>query len=123
MLAEWLREPQVARWWNHETTLEAVERDFNEMLGFGAWNQHVRRDFEFEPPEFLLAGEILRGLARPPARDEGEISLDGGFRESFFRMRIKPGAVTPGDVEKQQFRGQGERRHIRGAKPFDTLLQ
>ena len=28
MLAEWLREPQVARWWNHEATLEAVERDF-----------------------------------------------------------------------------------------------
>ncbi len=28
MLAEWLREPQVARWWNHETTKEAVERDF-----------------------------------------------------------------------------------------------
>ena len=28
MLAGWLREPQVARWWNHETTLEAVERDF-----------------------------------------------------------------------------------------------
>ena len=28
MLAEWLREPQVARWWNHQTTLEAVERDF-----------------------------------------------------------------------------------------------
>src|SRR5215469_8046300 len=28
MLAEWLREPQVARWWNHETTLEAVKRDF-----------------------------------------------------------------------------------------------
>jgi aminoglycoside 6'-N-acetyltransferase len=28
MLAEWLREPQVARWWNLESTLEAVERDF-----------------------------------------------------------------------------------------------
>jgi aminoglycoside 6'-N-acetyltransferase len=28
MLAEWLREPQVARWWNHETTTEAIERDF-----------------------------------------------------------------------------------------------
>ena len=28
MLASWLREPQVARWWNLETTLEAVERDF-----------------------------------------------------------------------------------------------
>jgi len=28
MLADWLREPQVARWWNQESTLEAVERDF-----------------------------------------------------------------------------------------------
>jgi len=27
-LAEWLREPQVARWWNHEYTAEALERDF-----------------------------------------------------------------------------------------------
>lgn len=28
LLAEWLRETQVARWWNHEYTAEAVERDF-----------------------------------------------------------------------------------------------
>jgi len=28
LLAEWLREPQVARWWNHEHSAEAVERDF-----------------------------------------------------------------------------------------------
>ncbi len=28
LLAEWLREPQVARWWNNEATDEAVERDF-----------------------------------------------------------------------------------------------
>ena len=28
MLADWLREPQVARWWNHEHSAEAVERDF-----------------------------------------------------------------------------------------------
>lgn len=28
LLAEWLREPQIARWWNHETTPETVERDF-----------------------------------------------------------------------------------------------
>jgi len=28
MLAGWLREPQVARWWNLEATPEAVERDF-----------------------------------------------------------------------------------------------
>ncbi len=28
VLADWLRDPQVARWWNHETTPEALERDF-----------------------------------------------------------------------------------------------
>ena len=28
LLARWLAEPHVARWWNHEYTAEAVERDF-----------------------------------------------------------------------------------------------
>ena len=28
LLADWLREPPVLRWWNHEFTSEAVERDF-----------------------------------------------------------------------------------------------
>jgi aminoglycoside 6'-N-acetyltransferase len=28
LLTAWLAEPAVARWWNHETTPEAVERDF-----------------------------------------------------------------------------------------------
>jgi aminoglycoside 6'-N-acetyltransferase len=28
LLRAWLAQPYVARWWNHETTHEAVERDF-----------------------------------------------------------------------------------------------
>lgn len=28
LLGEWLAQPHVARWWNHETTPEAVARDF-----------------------------------------------------------------------------------------------
>lgn len=28
VLAQWLQEPQVARWWNHDTGDEAIERDF-----------------------------------------------------------------------------------------------
>jgi aminoglycoside 6'-N-acetyltransferase len=28
LLAQWLDEPLVARWWNHETTPDALERDF-----------------------------------------------------------------------------------------------
>ncbi len=30
MLAEWLATPAVHRWWNHEFTAEAVERDFGD---------------------------------------------------------------------------------------------
>ncbi|GAA2538422.1 GNAT family N-acetyltransferase [Pseudonocardia hydrocarbonoxydans] len=32
MLGRWLAEPTVARWWNHETSPEAVERDFGPTL-------------------------------------------------------------------------------------------
>ena len=32
LLARWLGEPHVARWWNHETSPEAVERDFGAVV-------------------------------------------------------------------------------------------
>ncbi len=32
LLAGWLAEPLVARWWNHETTPEAIERDFGGLV-------------------------------------------------------------------------------------------
>ncbi len=28
LLCKWLREPQVARWWNHDATVAGVDRDF-----------------------------------------------------------------------------------------------
>ena len=31
-LAQWLAEPHVARWWNHEFTPEAIERDFGPVV-------------------------------------------------------------------------------------------
>lgn len=43
LLARWLAAPHVARWWNHETSAEAVARDFGPS---------VRRE---EPNEDLLA--------------------------------------------------------------------
>jgi hypothetical protein len=33
------------------------------VFGFGARDEDVSIDFEFEAPEFLLAGEVLRGFA------------------------------------------------------------
>ncbi|PSK93637.1 aminoglycoside 6'-N-acetyltransferase [Murinocardiopsis flavida] len=43
LLAQWLSHPHVARWWNHETSPDAVERDFGPT---------ARGD---EPAEDLLA--------------------------------------------------------------------
>lgn len=45
LIAEWLSQPHVARWWNQEFTAEAVERDFGPV---------VRGE---EPAEDLLAFE------------------------------------------------------------------
>src|SRR5260370_1226146 len=49
---------------------EAVECDFNDVLGFRAGDQDVRSDLELEAPEFLLAGEVLRWLAVRAARNQ-----------------------------------------------------
>lgn len=32
LLAHWLAQPHVSRWWNHEFTAEAIERDFGPTL-------------------------------------------------------------------------------------------
>ncbi len=32
LLQRWLREPLVARWWNHDTSDEAIERDFGPSI-------------------------------------------------------------------------------------------
>src|SRR5215472_16588946 len=38
---------------------EAVKRNFYDMLGFGARDQNIWRNLEFQAPEFLLASEVL----------------------------------------------------------------
>ena len=32
LLARWLSEPHVARWWNHDPSAEAIERDFGASI-------------------------------------------------------------------------------------------
>src|SRR5688572_26412289 len=63
LLACWLAAPHVARWWHHETSAEAVERDFGPS---------ARRE---EPNEDLLAildGAPLGLLQRSFLRDYPE---------------------------------------------------
>lgn len=46
LLAAWLDEPLVARWWHHESTPAALERDFGPALD------------QAEPTEIFLAAEV-----------------------------------------------------------------
>jgi aminoglycoside 6'-N-acetyltransferase len=65
LLARWLAAPHVARWWHHETSAEAVERDFGpsarreepneDLLAFhdGAPLGLLQRSFLHDYPEYL----------------------------------------------------------------------
>lgn len=63
LLAGWFREPQVARWWNHEYTAEAVERDFGPS---------VRGEEPGEDLIVLLDGHPCGLLQRSVIRDYPE---------------------------------------------------
>lgn len=63
VLAGWLREPQVARWWNHDTTEAGVERDFAAS---------VRGDEPGEDLVVLLDGRPVGLLQRATISDYPE---------------------------------------------------
>ncbi|MBM9477677.1 GNAT family N-acetyltransferase [Nakamurella flavida] len=77
LLAGWLRDPQVARWWNHEYTAEAVERDFGgsvrgeepgedlvvslDGLAVGLLQRSVISDYPGEVAEFAAIVDVPDG--------------------------------------------------------------
>jgi aminoglycoside 6'-N-acetyltransferase len=76
LLARWLAEPHVARWWHHETSAAVVERDFGpsarreepneDLLAFldGVPLGLLQRSFLHDYPEYL--GELAPLTAVPP---------------------------------------------------------
>jgi aminoglycoside 6'-N-acetyltransferase len=79
MLTTWLREPQVARWWNHDTSREGVERDFGPS---------VRGEEPGEDLVVLLGGRPVGLLQR---------SRIGDYPEDLSQLSeivdVPPGAV------------------------------
>ena len=83
---------------------QTIERDFDDVFGFRAGNQHGGRDFKFEAPEFLFAGEVLRGFALGPAGNQRKETICDFLGKIFFGMGVEPGAVRRGDMEQQEVR-------------------
>jgi aminoglycoside 6'-N-acetyltransferase len=80
LLARWLAEPLVARWWNHETTPDAVERDFGQSVdGHDATELFVA----------LLAGRPFGLIQRYP------IAAYAEYLEEVARVcPVPPGALS-----------------------------
>ncbi|MCS7478524.1 acetyltransferase [Umezawaea endophytica] len=82
LLRQWLLQPHVARWWNHETSPEAVERDFGPV----ARRKEPSEDllvFEDGTPVGLVQRsrygdypEYLEELAPTLAVDRESVSID-----------------------------------------------
>jgi aminoglycoside 6'-N-acetyltransferase len=92
-LGEWLGDPQVARWWNHESSAQAVERDFGPS---------VRGEEPGEDLVVSLDGRPIGLLQRSAIRDypedlaefaaiievpEGAVELDYMIGEAALRGR------------------------------------
>jgi aminoglycoside 6'-N-acetyltransferase len=81
-LATWLAEPLVARWWNHDASPEAIERDFGTSVDGGDATEMFVAMLDGEPlgliqrypiaayPEYVE--ELTRVCAIPP----GSLSID-----------------------------------------------
>jgi aminoglycoside 6'-N-acetyltransferase len=92
-LSRWLSEPLVARWWNHETSAEAIERDFGPSIDgadsaemfiaanpagpFGLIQRYAIADY----PEYVE--ELSAVCALPP----GALSIDYLIGEPSSRGR------------------------------------
>src|SRR5579859_2344733 len=49
---------------------ETRDHGFHQMLGFGTRDQYIRRDFEEQTKELLLAGNVLHWLTCQPAPEQ-----------------------------------------------------
>jgi aminoglycoside 6'-N-acetyltransferase len=93
LLVAWLREPQVARWWNHEASAEGVERDFGPSVRgeepgddlvvsvdgrpIGLMQRSIIRDYP----------EDLAGFAAIVEVPDGAVELDYLIGEAAMRGR------------------------------------
>lgn len=78
-LAEWLAEPQVARWWHHDASMAGVERDFGPS---------VRGEEPAEDLVVLLDGQPIGLLQRSRVHDYPE-----DLAELATLVEVPPGAV------------------------------
>ena len=82
------------------------EHAFDCVFSFRARNQDVGGDLEIEPPEFLVAGDVLRRLAGGSLVNQEEVALGLLRRQIHLGVGVKKSAVAMENVHQQQFSGE-----------------
>lgn len=80
LLAAWLREPEVARWWNHEHTVEAVERDFGASVRGEEPGEDLVVSLDGHPIG-LLQRSVIRDYPEDLAEFEAVVNVPEGAVE------------------------------------------
>lgn len=81
-LAAWLAEPRVARWWNHDVSPEAIERDFGTSVDGGDATEMFVAELGGEPIGFIQRypiaayAEYVEELSRVCPVPAGALSID-----------------------------------------------
>lgn len=82
LLGRWLAQPHVARWWNHETSPEAVERDFGPTARGEEPNEDLLVHVDGEPVALVQRSwlrddpDYLAELTAVATVPEGALTID-----------------------------------------------
>ena len=89
--------------------LDASDGRFDQVLGFRARDQDVRRHAEIAAVKFLAAGDVLGRLALHPLVQVAAVVDPGDLAQFFVGMRVKIAAVALQGVGQQNFGGEARR--------------
>ena len=82
------------------------QRDFHHVLGLRARDQHVRRHAEIAAVEFLMPGDVLRGLAAEPFVQVAAVVQPLHLAQFLLGVGVKVDALDAAWRGQQHFRRQ-----------------
>ena len=96
-----------------------LQHSFDQMLGLGTRNQHRRRDYEIQAPEFLVPGDVLRWHAGRTLGEHFFVSRRFFRSEFALGMRVQVGTIGAEDKHQQHLGVHAGRAHVSCVEMFD----
>ena len=121
-LATWLAEPRVARWWNHDVSPEAIERDFGTSVDGGDATEMFVVQLDGEPVGFIQRypigayAEYVEELSRVCPVPPGALSIDYLIGDPAARGRGVGAAMIGAFVAGELGRVPGRARRRRAGR-------